>query len=98
MGSELKSLGKSIHFLIVDINAPRSALQPGKEFDAGGHQIIDPDGKIRETGIMEIPGGKVGDVIQGLANAAQGISDKINDSYTYITSFLEKQELEGPNF
>ena len=26
------------------------------------------------------------------------ISDEINDSYTFITSFLEKQELEGPNF
>ena len=35
-GFKLKSLGKSIHFLIVDINAPRSALQLGKEFDAGG--------------------------------------------------------------
>ncbi len=26
------------------------------------------------------------------------ISDEINDSYTFITSFLKKQELEGPNF
>ena len=52
MGSELKSLGKSIHFLIVDINAPRSALQPGKEFDAGGHQIIDPDGKRPTTFLL----------------------------------------------
>ena len=26
------------------------------------------------------------------------VSDEINDSYTFITSFLEKQELEGPNF
>ena len=26
------------------------------------------------------------------------ISDEINDSYTFITSFLEKQKLEGPNF
>tara|TARA_Y100000768_G_C23919993_1_gene654419 strand:+ start:235 stop:498 length:264 start_codon:yes stop_codon:yes gene_type:complete len=40
---------------------------------------IDPDGKVRESGIVEIPGAKVGDIIQGLANAAQGISDKIND-------------------
>jgi len=52
MGSELKSLGKSIHFLIVDINAPRSALQPGKEFDAGGHQIIDPEGKRPTTFLL----------------------------------------------
>ena len=52
MGSELKSLGKSIHFLIVDINAPRSALQPGKDFDAGGHQIIDPEGKRPTTFLL----------------------------------------------
>ena len=45
MGADLKSLGKSIHFLIVDIKAPRSALRPGMDFDAGGHQIIDPPGK-----------------------------------------------------
>ena len=37
MGADLKSLGKSIHFLIVDIKAPRSALRPGMDFDAGGH-------------------------------------------------------------
>ena len=49
MGADLKSLGKSIHFLIVDINAPRSALQPGMQFDAGGHQIIDPKGKRPTT-------------------------------------------------
>ncbi len=53
---------------------------------------IDPDGKIRETGIMEIPGGKVGDVIQGLANAAQGISDKINDGNDKPTGKAEKKE------
>ena len=49
MGAELKSLGKSIHFLIVDIKAPRSALRPGMDFDAGGHQIIDPQGKRPTT-------------------------------------------------
>ncbi len=53
---------------------------------------IDPDGKIRETGIMEIPGGKVGDVIQGLANAAQGISDKINDGNDKSAGKEEKKE------
>ena len=40
---------------------------------------IDPDGKIRETGTIEIPGTKVADVIQGLAGAAQGISNKLNE-------------------
>ena len=39
MGSELKSLGKSIHFLIVDINAPRSALQPGRSLTVGGTRL-----------------------------------------------------------
>ena len=52
MGSDLKSLGKSIHFLIVDINAPRTALQPGRDFDAGGHQIIDPEGKRPTTFLL----------------------------------------------
>ena len=52
MGAELKSLGKSIHFLIVDIKAPRSALRPGMDFDAGGHQIIDPRGKRPTTFII----------------------------------------------
>ena len=52
MGASLKSLGKSIHFLIVDINAPRSALQPGMQFDAGGHQIIDPKGKRPTTFLL----------------------------------------------
>jgi len=52
---------------------------------------IDPDGKIRETGIMEIPGGKVGDIIQGLANAAQGISDKMNDGSDKSTENKEKK-------
>tara|TARA_B100001029_G_C14695632_1_gene252089 strand:- start:78 stop:341 length:264 start_codon:yes stop_codon:yes gene_type:complete len=52
---------------------------------------IDPDGKIRETGIMEIPGGKVGDIIQGLANAAQGISDKMNDGSDKSTGKEEKK-------
>ncbi|MEC7664731.1 MAG: FAD-dependent monooxygenase [Candidatus Thermoplasmatota archaeon] len=52
MGANLESLGKSIHFLIVDINAPRTALQPGMDFDAGGHQIIDPEGKRPTTFLL----------------------------------------------
>ena len=58
---------------------------------------IDPDGKIRETGIMEIPGGKVGDVIQGLANAAQGISDKINDGSDKASEKKEKKKSPSKN-
>ena len=49
MGAPLKRLGEAISFLIVDISAPREALQPGKDFDAGGHQIIDPEGQRPTT-------------------------------------------------
>ena len=52
MGATLKSLGKAISFLIVDINAPRTALRPDKDFDAGGHQIIDPGGQRPTTFLL----------------------------------------------
>ena len=35
--------------MIVDIKASREALQPGMEFDSGGHQIIDPSGERPTT-------------------------------------------------
>ena len=31
-----------------------------------------------ESGVIEIPGNKVGDVINGMATAAKGISDKLD--------------------
>ena len=37
------------------------------------------DGKINESGSIEIPGNKVGDVITSLTAAAQGISEKIGE-------------------
>ncbi len=40
---------------------------------------IGPDGQPTESGTFEIPGTKVGDIINGLATAAQGISDKIGE-------------------
>tara|TARA_A100001388_G_scaffold269715_1_gene246414 strand:- start:4741 stop:5001 length:261 start_codon:yes stop_codon:yes gene_type:complete len=40
---------------------------------------VGPDGKINETGSIEIPGNKVGDLITSLTAAAQGISEKIGD-------------------
>ncbi len=52
MGATLKRLGDAISFLIVDINAPREALRIGQEFDAGGHQIIDPQGKRPTTFLL----------------------------------------------
>jgi hypothetical protein len=41
---------------------------------------INGEGKIIEAGCIEIPGAKVGDVIQGLASASKGIVDKLNES------------------
>ena len=55
IGASLKSLGKALSFLVIDIDAPRDALKPGKTFDSGGHQIIDPVGK-RPTTFLHTPG------------------------------------------
>ncbi len=40
---------------------------------------VGSDGKINESGSIEIPGNKVGDVITSLTAAAQGISEKIGE-------------------
>ena len=39
---------------------------------------VNSEGKVQESGVIEIPGNKVGDVINGMAVAAQGISDKLD--------------------
>jgi len=59
MGAKLTTLGKAISFLVVDIESSRDALRPGKSFDSGGHQIIDPIGK-RPTTFIHTPGKKHG--------------------------------------
>jgi len=41
---------------------------------------VNPAGAMSETGTIEIPGNKIGEVINLLATAAQGISDKIDSS------------------
>ena len=41
---------------------------------------INAEGRSQESGNIEIPGGLVGDVIQALAKATQGISEKINET------------------
>ena len=38
---------------------------------------VNPAGNVSETGTIEIPGNKIGEVINLLASAAQGINDKI---------------------
>jgi len=40
---------------------------------------INAQGKVQEAGTMEIPGTKVGEIIQGLATATQGIVEKISE-------------------
>ena len=39
---------------------------------------VNSDGQVAESGVIEIPGNKVGDVINGMATAAKGISDKLD--------------------
>ena len=56
IGSPPKTLGKAISFLIVDLEASRKALKPGKTFDSGGHQIIDPVGKRLTTFLHTLKG------------------------------------------
>ena len=41
---------------------------------------INSAGEAYETGQIEIPGGRVGDVINGLSSAAQGIQEKLKQS------------------
>ena len=41
---------------------------------------INSAGEVYETGQIEIPGGRVGDVINGLSQAAQGIQEKLKEA------------------
>jgi len=43
---------------------------------------VGADGKITDSGSIEIPGNKVGDIISGLSSAATGISEKISTETT----------------
>ena len=40
---------------------------------------VAPSGELVESGSIEIPGNRVGDIINQLASAAQNISDKIGE-------------------
>jgi len=40
---------------------------------------VDPEGKLRESGIIEIPGGNVNGVLNALISASQSIEDKLNE-------------------
>lgn len=41
---------------------------------------VNSAGEAYETGQLEIPGGRVGDIINGLTNAAKGIQEKLKES------------------
>lgn len=38
---------------------------------------VDPEGKIRESGVIEIPGGSVNAVLNGLVSASKAIQEKL---------------------
>tara|TARA_B100001250_G_C19782064_1_gene782299 strand:- start:923 stop:1201 length:279 start_codon:yes stop_codon:yes gene_type:complete len=40
---------------------------------------IDPEGKTRESGIIEIPGANVNAILNGLINSAKAIEGKLQD-------------------
>ena len=46
---------------------------------------VNSDGNLIESGSLEIPGNKVGDIINGIATAAKGISEKIGDTGEEVT-------------
>lgn len=39
---------------------------------------VDPEGKIRESGVIEIPAGSLNGVLNGLINASKAIEEKLN--------------------
>ena len=41
---------------------------------------VDPEGKIRDAGILEIPGASVSVIINGLANASKAIEEKLKEN------------------
>ncbi len=40
---------------------------------------VDPEGKLRESGILEIPGGNVNGVLNALISASKAIEEKLNE-------------------
>jgi hypothetical protein len=52
---------------------------------------VGPDGKISESGSIEIPGNKVGDLITSLTAAAQRISEKIGEESVVTPKNDEKK-------
>tara|TARA_B100001769_G_C22057477_1_gene568549 strand:+ start:493 stop:771 length:279 start_codon:yes stop_codon:yes gene_type:complete len=53
---------------------------------------INSAGEVVETGQIEIPGSRVGDVINGLTKAAQGIQEKLNEDSSSVSTESKKKD------
>ena len=53
---------------------------------------INSKGEYSESGSIEIPGNKVGDIINALAAGTQGISDKLESESSTLDEKVEKDK------
>ena len=53
---------------------------------------VNTDGKLSESGTIEIPGNRVGEVINALSAGATGISEKLGEAQTPDTDEKPKKE------
>tara|TARA_B100000963_G_C22273746_1_gene513936 strand:- start:215 stop:478 length:264 start_codon:yes stop_codon:yes gene_type:complete len=53
---------------------------------------INSAGEVVETGQIEIPGSRVGDVINALTTAAQGIQEKLKEDSSSVSTESKKKD------
>lgn len=53
---------------------------------------VNTDGKLSESGTIEIPGNRVGEIINALSAGATGISEKLGEAQTPDTDQKPKKE------
>ena len=53
---------------------------------------VNTDGKLSESGTIEIPGNRVGEIINALSAGATGISEKLGEAQTPDTDEKPKKE------
>lgn len=53
---------------------------------------VNTDGKLSESGTIEIPGNRVGEIINALSAGATGISEKLGEAQTPDTDKKPKKE------
>lgn len=58
---------------------------------------VDPEGKVRESGILEIPGSSVSVIINGLANASKAIEEKLKEASSSPESDDKKSNKKKDN-